>query len=93
LVQSTTNNDSDDDEGITVELYHAMEIAQQKRRSNDGYKNHQLMEDKLETKIAKQFETYNDECSRLDLEEYVLLYKIEKYDTVTKKVQNLLWKK
>jgi hypothetical protein len=39
LLQCTSNNDSDDDEGISVELYHAMKIAQQNRRSNDGKKN------------------------------------------------------
>jgi predicted lactoylglutathione lyase len=43
------------------------------------------MRDKLETKITKQFKTYNDECSRLDLEVYVMLYKNKKYDMVTKK--------
>jgi hypothetical protein len=34
------NNDLDDAEGINVELYHAMKISQQKRRSNNVNKIH-----------------------------------------------------
>jgi hAT family C-terminal dimerisation region len=90
MVQTTSNNDSDDDDVFNLDLYQALKTEQDKRRSNDGIKTQQILREEFETKISKQFETYYDECGRLDLEEYVLLYKNSKYDAVTKKGTEVL---
>jgi hypothetical protein len=87
------NIKSEDKDKQRNKLYLKLKQLQFKKQTNQSHKTQQLLQDKLVANVTKKLNKYKEECFELDFNEYVIKYKNNQYDVITKNVTNVDYEK